>query len=123
MPLELGPDVAVTTDAEGVVRARTHDQAPYTGKRGMKPADLAIAYLEQAAKIYGIEADISAKRPPSSGPDPADATPWLMLAEEKSLMGATTLGFSQVLGGLQVWEAGVSVLTQERPSQVISSQS
>ena len=123
MPLELGPDVAVTRDSDGVVRALNHVQAPYGGRRGVKPADLAAAYLGDAAEVFGLDATIMLEEVPDQGPDPGDTTNRLVLAEQKSLMGATTLGFQQRLGGLPIWEAGVSLLVQERPPQVISSQS
>jgi zinc metalloprotease ZmpB len=123
MPLELGPDVAVTRDSDGVVRALNHVQAPYEGRRGVKPADLAAAYLGDAAEVFGLDATIMLEQVSDQGPDPDDTTNRLVLAEEKSLMGATTLGFAQRLGGLPIWEAGVSVLVQERPPQVVSAQS
>ena len=97
MPLELGPDVAVTRDSDGVVRALNHVQAPYGGRRGVKPADLAAAYLGDAAEVFGLDATIMLEEVPDQGPDPGDTTNRLVLAEQKSLMGATTLGFQQRL--------------------------
>jgi hypothetical protein len=123
MPLELGPDVAVTRDSDGVVRALNHVQAPYGGRRGVKPADLVVAYLGDAAEVYGLDAEVALEPVEESSPDPGDTTSRLVLAEQKSLMGATTFGFAQRLGGLPIWEAGVSVLAQERPPRVVSSQS
>jgi hypothetical protein len=123
MPLELGPDVAVTTDSDGVVRALNHVQAPYLGRRGVKPPELAVAYLEDAAEVFGLDAEITLEEVQDSSPDPGDTRNRLVLAEQKSQMGATTLGFAQRLGGLPIWEAGVSVLAQEQPPQVILARS
>jgi zinc metalloprotease ZmpB len=123
MPLELGPDVAVTRDSDGVVRALNHVQAPYVGRRGVKPAELAAAYLEDAAEVFGLDAEITLEEVSDSGPDPGDTRNRLVLAEQKSLMGASTLGFQQRLGGLPIWEAGVSLLAQERPPQVVLARS
>src|SRR5580765_4604818 len=119
MPIELGPDVAVTTDADGVVRGLNHIQDPYRGGRSMSMADLAAAYLQDAADVFGIDAEIVAK--PDARFD--DDKSRLVLVEEKSLMGATTAGFAQHLGALQIWEAGASVTMQEKPAQVVSAQS
>src|SRR5918992_975010 len=123
MPLQLGPDVGVTRDADGLVRALNHVQAPYAGRRGAKLPDLAVAYLNEAAEVFELDAEITTKEFPDRGPDPSDTTSRLVLAEQSSLMGATTLGFAQRLCGLQIWEAGVSVLAQEQPPRVVSSQS
>jgi hypothetical protein len=123
MPLEVGPDVAVTRDGDGVVRALNHVQAPYQGRTGATLPELAVAYLRDAAEVFGLDAEITLEKLPDRGPDPGDTTSRLELIEQSSLMGATTLGFAQRLGGLQIWEAGVSVLAQERPPQVVSAQS
>lgn len=123
MPLELGLDVAVTRDADGVVRALNHIQDPYPGRKGVPMAEVAAAYLGDAAEVFGIDAEIVAKRRSDDGSDPRDEKRRLVLAEEKSLLGATTVGFAQEVGGLQVWEAGVSVTVQERPPQVVAAQS
>ena len=116
MPIELGPDVAVTRDADGVVRGLNHIQDPYRGGRSMSMADLAAAYLQDAADVFGIDAEIVAK--PDARFD--DDKSRLVLVEEKSLMGATTAGFAQHLGALQIWEAGASVTMQEKPAQVVA---
>jgi len=123
MPLELTPDVAVTRDAEGVVRALNHLQDPYPGKKGVPMAEVAAAYLGEAAEVLGIDAEITAKREPNEGSARRHEKRLLVLAEEKSLLGATTVGFAQLVGDLQVWEAGVSVTVQERPTQVVAAQS
>ena len=123
MPLELGPDVAITRDSDGVVRGLNRIYSPYPGPEHTTMADLAGAYLGDAAEVFGLDAEIVPKQFPASAPDPTDETSRLVLAEEKSLMGATTLGFGQRLGGLQIWEAGVSVIAQEQPPQVIAAQS
>ena len=85
----------------------------------MSMADLAAAYLQDAADVFGIDAEIVAK--PDARFD--DDKSRLVLVEEKSLMGATTAGFAQHLGALQIWEAGASVTMQEKPAQVVSAQS
>ena len=100
MPLELGPDVTVTRDVDGVVRGLNHIQDPYRGQRGMSAADVAAAYLQDAADVFGIDAEIVAKQ--DEGDGTRDEKSRLVLAEEKSLMGATTVGFAQRFGGLQV---------------------
>ena len=82
-------------------------------------ADLAGAYLQDAADVFGIDAEIVAK--PDARFD--DDKSRLVFVEEKSLMGATTVGFAQHLGALQIWEAGASVTMQEKPAQVVSAQS
>jgi len=123
MPLELGLDVAVTRDADGVVRALNHIQDPYPGRKGVSMAEVAGAYLGDAAEVFGIDAEIVAKRQSGDGSDRRDERRRLVLAEETSLLGATTVGFAQQVGGLQVWEAGVSVTVQEKPPQVVAAQS
>ena len=85
----------------------------------MSMADLAAAYLQDAADVFGIDAEIVAK--PDARFD--DDKSRLVLVEEKSLMGATTAGFAQHVGALQIWEAGASVTMQEKPAQVVSAQS
>jgi zinc metalloprotease ZmpB len=123
MPLELGPAVVVTRDSEGVVRGLNHISAPYVGRRGATMPELAAAYLRDAAEVLELDAEIVVEPGGDVSPDPKDQTSRLVLVEQKSLSGATTLGFAQRLGGLDIWEAGVSVLAQERPPQVVTAQS
>ena len=52
MPLELGPDVTVTRDVDGVVRGLNHIQDPYRGQRGMSAADVAAAYLDDSGRSH-----------------------------------------------------------------------
>lgn len=125
MALDLGPGVLVTRDAQGVVRGLNHLDAPHAPGRASSSAALAVAYLREAAEVFGIDATIEAKRAPSptAQPKPADDRPQLLLTESTSLLGATTHGFSQWLHGLQVWEAGASVTVRDDPLGVVTARS
>lgn len=120
--MELTPNVVVTTDSSGFVRGLHHLQEPYGG-RAQRPADLAIAYLQDAANVFGIDADILSKPSGRGRPDPSLDQVELAVVEERELLGSMTVGFAQFFAGLQTWEAGASVVTQLQPLQVMESRS
>lgn len=120
--VQLSPNVVVTMDALGTIRGLNHVREPYEG-RATRPAELAVEYLRDAADLFGIDADIEAKPSGRGRPDPSADRTVLAVVEQKALLGATTVGFAQFLGGLQVWEAGASVVAQDQPLRVIDARS
>lgn len=120
MALELTPNVRVTTDEAGTVRILDHVLQPFEAD-AQSPLDLSMTYLAEASEVFGIDAEIVG--PQESPKEAFDERSILVATEEKSLMGATTVAFAQHFAGIQVWEAGVSVLVEEDPQRVLSAQS
>lgn len=146
MPFELTENVRVDRDEHGNVQHLEHFQEPFVAAPSedyaaaavagipfmgaATPQALAEAYLKQVASIYGISETMlpgpDAAAAPSGNGSRSKAVPRgskLELAEEKELMGTTTISYQQTYDGLPVWEAGVSVTIQSEPMRVTASQS
>lgn len=121
MTFSITPDMDVEADPRGVVRHLSHLHEPYTSPAGRTPPSLrslAHTYLLDVAGIYGIDtAMLSRERE-----GPSEET-HLEFAEQKSLMGTTTISYVQTYRNLPIWEAGFSVTMQDNPPRVTSSQS
>ena len=92
------------------------------------PQGLAQQYLRAVAPVYGIQSmlpdqDNTAALTAAAEEDEESAGGKLELAEEKELMGTTTVSYQQTYNQVPVWEAGVSVTILPEPMRVTASQS
>ncbi|MFZ5817639.1 MAG: hypothetical protein ACOY93_20490 [Bacillota bacterium] len=124
MAFRITPQVHVDRDSQGIVRHLAHLQQPYTLPAGLaapSPQALAAQYLHEVAPLYGIAPgllrDLSRQVGRSLTADPT----LLQYAEQKSVMGTTTVSYAQTHYGLPIWGAGVSVWLQSGPLRVTSS--
>ncbi|HKO42982.1 MAG TPA: hypothetical protein VJU84_06825 [Pyrinomonadaceae bacterium] len=144
MPFEFNDNVNLDKDDKGKVQVLEHFQEPFVGGEGgsaeldsrgitasaqaTTPQGLAEQYLREVAGHYGIDQNMLG---PSGGADAfsrGDSTAAspdgeLQLAEEKDILGTTTISYQQTYGGLPIWKAGVSVTIQPEPMRVTASQS
>ena len=136
MSLELNESVNVQADEAGEVRHLEHLQEPFllTGLMAFAaptPQALAAHYLHdpEVKRVYGLQDAMLANL---SGADVgltagagamAAAGSQLRLADERSLMGLTTVSYGQSYDGIPVWEAGISISMLPEPLRVSSSQS
>ncbi|MEJ3652144.1 hypothetical protein WEH80_03955 [Actinomycetes bacterium KLBMP 9759] len=147
MPFEITDNVSVDRDDTGRVLTLEHFAQPVVATSPIAPQEafdaeargeqsvqaatpqaLAEQYLREVAPLYAIE---DAMLPGDTGNQFAGnghaAAPSgdgkLELVDEKEIMGTTTVSYQQVLDGLPVWEAGVSVTIQDSPLRVTASQS
>jgi zinc metalloprotease ZmpB len=121
MTFSITPGVNVEADPNGVVRHLYHLHEPYTSPSGRAPASLrslAHSYLYDVAGIYGIDPAML-----TSGGEGIAEGPHLEFAEQKSLMGTTTISYVQTYRNLPIWEGGFSMTLQDNPPRVTSSQS
>ncbi|HEY0431176.1 MAG TPA: hypothetical protein VGC61_05140, partial [Pyrinomonadaceae bacterium] len=146
MPFELNDNVKIEKDEQGKVQVLEHLQEPFvstqtetTGDVTLEsapggaaptspttPQGLAEEYLREVAPLYGIDQNMLA----GMGGDAltnesatASQDGELELAEEKDVLGTTTVSYQQTIGGLPVWKAGVSVTILPEPMRVTASQS
>ncbi|MCY7376636.1 MAG: hypothetical protein LH472_11805 [Pyrinomonadaceae bacterium] len=151
MNFELDSDnVRLERDEQGNVQLLDHFQQPFIAA---SPADLGMPedaagddsfpstdsaqglaeqYLRVVAPVYDINESML---PDSAGGQNFDSPTEfdtgessetgdkLKLAEEKEMMGTTTVSYQQTYNNLPVWEAGVSVTIQPQPMRVTASQS
>jgi zinc metalloprotease ZmpB len=145
MPFGFTDNVNVERDPQGNVQHLDHFQQPFVAAdvdaetdalaaahissiSAPTPQALAQQYLREVMPIYGIDENLL----PDQGADalaageagvtePAGGK--LELAEEKDVMGTTTISYQQTYEGLPVWGAGVSVTIQPGPMRVTASQS
>lgn len=142
MPFEFNDNVNLDKDEQGKVQVLEHFQEPFVAGEGSAefdgtrsaaspppttPQGLAEQYLREVAPHYGIDqnmlgpsgaADAFSRGEPTSSPDGE-----LQLAEEKDILGTTTISYQQTYAGLPIWKAGVSVTIQPEPMRVTASQS
>ena len=141
MTFELNDDVKIDKDERGNVQVLEHFQQPFVAGEtagAMRVADsasglpntpqgLAQQYLRQVAPVYGLDQNMLADTGGSNGlaRESAAASPdgKLELADEKDIMGTTTVSYQQTYAGLPIWKAGVSVTIQSEPMRVTASQS
>ena len=134
------PYITVTRDERGAPRHLEHWQrlAPYSpwSEHVQNPAeapssrDVAEEYLRSvAASVYSFRfadeddpAGASSEFGGEGGPD-ADENVYVRFLREKSVMETTSLCYTQVYDGLDVWDAGLTVQIQENRSHVLSSTS
>lgn len=134
------PYVTVTRDERGAPRhlEHWHRLAPYSpwsecvSNPGETPSarDVAEEYLRSvAASVYSFRfADEDAPARASMEfeckdvPD-ADDDVYVRFLSEKSVMGTTSLWYTQVYDGLDFWDAGLTVQIQEDRAHVLSSTS
>jgi len=122
MPFTLTPNVYVERAPNGMVRQLRHLQQPFQSA-GLAARPLAEQYVRDTAVIYQIPhnalATLSAQFHPSN--DFSGEPIRLHLSGENALLGTRTIAYVQTLGGLPIWEAGVSVTLQSGPDRVTSS--
>lgn len=123
MAFSLTRNVYVERDSSGAVIQLRHIQQPYFGAAA--PRLLAVQYIQDVAQIYDFAASVlTASNTPFRQTNNFTSDPVrLHFSGENSLLGTTTLAFVQTLGGLPIWEAGVSVTVQSGPARVTSSYS
>jgi hypothetical protein len=141
MTFELDENVKINKDERGNVQVLEHLQQPFvagetTGAMGLAeaasappntPQALSEQYLRQVAPVYGIDQNMLSSNGGLTmlAEESAAASPdgKLELAEEKEIMGTTTVSYQQTYAGLPIWKAGVSVTIQPEPMRVTASQS
>ncbi len=151
MPFELNDNVKIDKDEQGKVQVLDHLQEPFvaaeSGEMGdvglneiagitastppaTTPQGLAEQYLREVAPLYGIDQNMLAGAGTGTGSETfalnaATASPdgELQLAEEKEILGTTTVSYQQTFAGLPIWKAGVSVTILPEPMRVTASQS
>src|SRR5215207_2636518 len=134
------PFITVTRDERGAARHLEHWQrrAPYSLwsegvlNPGEAPSsrDLAEEYLRSvAASVYSFRfadedapAGASMEFEGEDGPD-EDENVYVRFLCEKSVMETTSLRYTQVYDGLDIWDAGLTVQIQADRSHVLSSTS
>jgi hypothetical protein len=150
MTFELNDNVRIDKDEQGNVQVMEHIQQPFvatgtapaaedatgismSGNGASSPVNtpqaLAEEYLREVAPIYGLDQNMlsgtgsfNALSAMSTDED-GSAGAKLELADEKDIMGTTTVSYQQTYDGLPVWKAGVSVTIQTEPMRVTASQS
>ncbi len=139
MTFELDDTVKFSQDELGKTKALEHLEQPFVAgdtaaDMGLSefpspntPQALAEQYLRQVAPVYGFDQNMFANGGGSTGlsDDVAamSADGKLELAEEKDIMGTTTVSYQQTYAGLPIWKAGASVTIQPEPMRVTASQS
>ena len=124
MTFNLTPNVDVQRDARGRIEQLTHIFEPYTDPRKRaETRTLATAYLQDVREIYGIDPAWLANLKSEPARSPQSAATELRFAEQKELLGTTTVSFAQTERGIPVWEAGFTVVMQASPLRVTGSHS
>jgi hypothetical protein len=122
------PEVQVSKDDDGEVRAVRHVGDPFTASRAgiaaPTPAELADAYVEEARPLYGLPPEeTSDLRGLVRSDAVADEGPRLKLDQEKSVIDSTVVSYQQTYLGLPVWQAAFEVRMIGEPPRVSSSSS
>src|SRR5262245_10403562 len=126
MTFELNDNTQISKDERGNVQVLDHLQEPFVASVTPEtlafngsaspntPVGLADQYLKQVASAYGIDQNMLSSAAGNNGLSlesaPSDGK--LELADEKEIMGTTTVSYQQTYDGLTVWKAGVSVTIQ-----------
>ena len=122
------PDVQVSKDDAGEVRAVRHVGDPFTATRAgvaaPTPGELADAYLHEALPLYGLQPEeTSDLRGLVQSDAVAEEGPRLKLDQEKSMLDSTVVSYQQTYLGLPVWQAAFEVRIIGDPPRVSSSSS
>ena len=122
------PDVQVSKDDAGEVRAVRHVGDPFTATRAgvaaPTPGELADAYLHEALPLYGLQPEeTSDLRGLVRSEAVAEEGPRLKLDQEKSMLDSTVVSYQQTYLGLPVWQAAFEVRVIGDPPRVSSSSS
>jgi hypothetical protein len=122
MAFALTPNVHIERAPNGKVRQLRHLQQPYQADvRGIRP--LAEKYIHDVAEIYQLPAStlaaLNGRVHPAGGFTGEPVS--LHYHGEAAILGTKTVTYVQSLGGLPIWEAGVSVTLQDGPDRVTSS--
>jgi zinc metalloprotease ZmpB len=122
MPFNLTPNVHLERAPDGTVRQVRHLQQPYEAIAS-SPRALAGQYMHDVAAIYQIPPDaLTTLNTQFQSTNNFTAEPVrLRLNGENLFLGTSTISYVQTLGGLPIWEAGLSVTAQ--PGRVTSSYS
>lgn len=124
MAFNLTQNVHVERAPNGTVRQIRHLQQPYLATvAALRP--LAAQYINDVAGIYEIpksaltSLNTQFRETNNFTGEPVS----LHFNGENSIMGTSTVAYVQTIGGLPIWEAGLSVTVQPDPGRVTSSYS
>ncbi|MGA8499350.1 MAG: hypothetical protein WB764_27975 [Xanthobacteraceae bacterium] len=122
MPFAVTHNVHVERAPSGAVRQLRHLQQPYLAGT-LSGRSLSARYVHEVAETYQLppEALATLDNPFHPTNDFTSEPARLRFAAESALPGTNTLTYLQTVGGLPVWEAGLSVTIQARPDRVTSS--
>jgi zinc metalloprotease ZmpB len=122
MPFTLTPNVYIERAPDGTVRQLRHLQQPYLAAV-QTPRPLAAQYVHDVAGVYQIPPGaLTMLGSPFHATNGFTGDPVrLHFSGETTLLGTSTIAYVQTLGGLPIWEAGVSVTVQAGPARVTSS--
>src|SRR6476661_9113432 len=111
----------VQTDEEGIVRGLVPDQPIVSGAATAQ--DAAQQYIEQNAKLLGVEPAALTNLTAEREAQPVDAGSEFRIHTEKQQFDTTTVAYDQTYFGLPVWEASVAVHVKHDPMRVIAASS
>lgn len=125
MAFQLTSAMEVRRDDKGRLRHLSHLTEPFQGDEVSRtsPRALAAAYLREVSDIYGVAPQLFSTLGQKFSTEPGNAGPELRFGEEKRLMDTATVSFGQTLFGVPIWEAGFTIVMQDRPLRVTSSHS
>ncbi len=134
MSFELSANVNVRKDAEGRICQLQHLEQPFTGTNTGGPETLAGGepktarklaeeYLKAVVTHYQLPEVMMESLTSSPAKDLTDDTEQIRFAEEKSVMGNTTMDYAQTCFGIPVWGSGIAVRLEDLPLQVVGSRS
>lgn len=118
MTFTLSPNDWAERDVEGRVLLLHHPASPYTLQQASltgptaTATDLADAYVEAVAPLYGLDA---------GGLDSDD--PNLRRETPKSVLNSTVVAYQQTVRGYPIWRAALEVRLVEDPPRVVDSSS
>ncbi len=122
MPITITSNVHVERAPDGTVRQLRHLQQPYFEGQ-LVGRSLAERYVQDVAGFYQFPPDalttLSSPFHPTN--NFSDEPTRLFCYGESALLGTSTITFVQTLGGLPIWEAGLSVTVQTGPDRVTCS--
>jgi hypothetical protein len=122
MPITITSNVHVERAPDGTVRQLRHLQQPYFEGQ-LVGRSLAERYVQDVAGFYQFPPDalttLSSPFHPTN--NFSDEATRLFCYGESALLGTSTITFVQTLGGLPIWEAGLSVTVQTGPDRVTCS--
>ena len=122
MPFAVTHNVYVERTPNGAVRQLRHLQQPYLAST-LSGRSLAAQYVQEVAETYQLPSNaLSTVDSPFQPTNGFTSEPIrLRFATESALPDTTTLAYVQTMGGLPIWEAGLSVTIQSGPDRVTSS--
>jgi hypothetical protein len=123
----------VTYDDANRVRNITHVDAVPSMDEGLEALradaaedvtarDVAAAYVSRIAPMLGVPMEqLEAMHESATHIEPQERPVQYRVAQEKTLLDATTVGFAQTVHEIPVWESGISVVVKHGPFRVLSA--